>query len=133
MEALLREIEQFNSQEDKLHIEVEYCDTHETVLCLHLYGELDNETSPPFEKIVDTLFSKEYVPPTFILECSSLSYVSSTGIGSFVRTLMQCNRRDKKLYLCALADKTQNLFSLLGFSRYFTFIESPTEVMKQSN
>lgn len=133
MKALLREIERFNSRIESLNLTAEYCDSQQQVLCLHLYGELDNETSLPFEKLVDAFFENGYIPSILILECSSLSYVSSTGIGSFVSTLMQCNQRKSRLYLCALPDKTHNLFSLLGFSRYFSFIESIDEVINQNN
>ena len=131
MEALLREIEQFNSHEEIINLEVEYCDSHKQTLCLHLYGELDNKTSLPFEKVAKKVFIKEYIPPILILECSGLSYVSSTGIGSFVSILMHCNRQGIELYLLGMQDKTQNLFSLLGFSKYFSFIESVSDIFSQ--
>jgi anti-sigma B factor antagonist len=130
MEALLKEIEAFNAQDHRISIKAVYCEASRRSLCLHLYGELDNESGLPFEKRITTYLTRKFIPPVLILECSKLNYVSSTGIGVFVNILMQCNRQGIQLYLCALPEKIKNLFSLLGFSSYFTFIDSVSEVIE---
>lgn len=133
MEALLQAVKNFNSLDLRISIEAEYCDTNENALCLHLYGEIDNETSRPFEKVIGNLFTEEYIPAVFILECSQLQYVSSTGIGSFVNILMQSNHQNVHLYLSSLPDNVRSVFALLGFSRYFNFIDSPAEAFNQNH
>ncbi len=130
MDNFVKSIEQFNAQKLKISLEAEYCDKIGRAMCLHLYGELDNDTSRPFEKIVESFFTQDYIPPVLVLECSNLQYVSSTGIGIFVSILMKCNQQDMKLYLSALPSKIYELFSLLGFSNYFTFIDSTSEVIE---
>ena len=130
MEALLKEIKAFNDQDHRISIKAVYCEESHSSLCFHLYGELDNENSRPFEKRITSYFTRQYIPAVLILECSKLNYVSSTGIGVFVNILMQCNRQDIQLYMCALPEKIQNLFSLLGFSSYFTFIDSISEAVE---
>src|SRR6056297_2143685 len=130
MEALLKEIEAFNAQEHRVSIKAEYCEANRRSLCIHLYGELDNESGLPFEKRITSYFTRQFIPPVLILECNKLNYVSSTGIGVFVNILMQCNRQDIRLYLCTLPENIKKLFSLLGFSSYFTFIDSVSEVIE---
>jgi len=130
MDALLKEIEAFNAQDHRISIKAAYCEASQKSLCFHLYGELDNESGLPFEKRITSYFTRQFIPPILILECSKLNYVSSTGIGVFVNILMQCNRQDIHLYLCALPEKIKNLFSLLGFSSYFTFIDSISEAVE---
>ena len=130
MEALLKEIKAFNAQDYRISIKAKYCEASQRSLCFHLYGELDNESGLPFEKRITSYFTRQFIPPVLILDCSKLNYVSSTGIGVFVNILMQCNQQDIHLYLCALPEKIRNLFSLLGFSNYFTFIDSISEVVE---
>lgn len=127
MENFLEEIHKFNEKELSISVTAEYCTEDQHVLCFHMYGELDNETSRPLEKLIEQVFTQDYVPEVIVLECSNLNYVSSTGIGVFVSALMKCNRRNIKLFLSAMPEKILNIFSLLGFYSYFDFIPSPAD------
>ena len=130
MEELLKEIEAFNAQDYRISIKAKFCEESRKSFCIYLYGELDNESGLPLEKRITIYFTRQFIPLVLILECSKLNYASSTGIGTFVHILMQCNRQDIRLYLCALPEKIKNLFSLLGFSSYFTFIDTVSEVIE---
>lgn len=93
-----------------------------------MQGELDNENSPELKDLLAHIFDESELPSKIILECSGLTYVSSTGIGAIVFFLMECKKQNVQLFLAGVPVKVKDIFSLLGFDSYFTFIESPKDI-----
>ena len=65
-----------------------------------------------------------------IFDCSKLTYVSSTGIGTFTVFLKSIKEKNGTIVLTSLQQKVLEIFQLLGFSKFFTIIDTLDESLK---
>ncbi len=89
----------------------------EGVLILYLNGYIDTYNSNFFQKRVNRAIEAGYTK--LIFHCSGLTYVSSTGIGSFTAFLKAVKPRGGDLVLLEIQPKVYEVFQLLGFSQFF--------------
>ena len=101
---------------------------------LALTGSLDTYNSNIFTDtlaaIIDSTTSKQ-----IILDLGKITYVSSTGIGSFLNILKQCAAKSVDMYLLTVQQKVVEVFQLLGFTSFINFISALSEIKtnKQTN
>ncbi|MFP4268193.1 MAG: STAS domain-containing protein [Spirochaetaceae bacterium] len=128
IDAFKKKIDNFNASGLKISLDLKCHGTISSTICISMQGELDNENSPELKDLLAHIFDESELPSKIILECSGLTYVSSTGIGAIVFFLMECKKQNVQLFLAGVPVKVKDIFSLLGFDSYFTFIESPKDI-----
>ena len=68
-----------------------------------------------------------------IFNCSSLNYVSSTGIGSFTVFLKVVKPKGGDVILLEIQPKVYEVFQLLGFSQFFNIKSTAEEAIAYFN
>lgn len=84
---------------------------------LYLNGYIDTYNSLFFQSHVTKAIVAGFVQ--LIFECSNLTYVSSTGIGSFLIFLKTVKPRGGNAVLVNTNSKVYDVFRLLGFAQFF--------------
>lgn len=88
------------------------------LLTLSLEGELDARSSIPMDKAM----KKAYKNGQFdvLIDCDSLSYVSSAGMGVFISHLDDFSVQNGKIVFCNMNDRVFGAFELLGLNAIFS-------------
>ena len=115
----------FNEEkDDSLKISLEKVDGVPNGLCIYLNGYIDTYNSNFFQKKIQKVVEAGFI--NLIFNCSSLNYVSSTGIGSFTAFLKMVKPKGGDIVLLEIQPKVYEVFQLLGFSQFFN-IKDTTE------
>lgn len=115
----------FNEEkDDSLKISLEKVDEISNGLCIYLNGYIDTYNSNFFQKKIQKVVESGFI--NLIFNCSSLNYVSSTGIGSFTAFLKMVKPKGGDIVLLEIQPKVYEVFQLLGFSQFFN-IKDTTE------
>ncbi|MDR1955392.1 MAG: STAS domain-containing protein [Treponema sp.] len=93
-------------------------DPLEGCLIVHLAGYIDTYNADYFHKRMVT--SIEAGHTKLIFQCKELTYVSSTGIGSFSSILKLVTSQGGNMVFFDLQPKVYDVFQLLGFAEVFT-------------
>ncbi|MCR5288634.1 MAG: STAS domain-containing protein [Treponema sp.] len=113
----------FNDEkDDSLKITLDKVDGVDNCLSLSLNGYIDTYNSTFFLKRITKVVEAGYV--NLIFNCSSLNYVSSTGIGSFTAFLKMVKPKGGDIVLLEIQPKVYEVFQLLGFSQFFNIKSS---------
>lgn len=91
---------------------------------VYLSGYIDTYNSSFFQKQITKLIDAGF--KNLVFNCSSLTYVSSTGIGSFTVFLKMVRPKGGDIVLLEIQSKVYEVFQLLGFSQFFN-IKNTTE------
>ena len=111
-------------KDDSLKISLEKVDGVPNGLCIYLNGYIDTYNSNFFQKKIQKVVEAGFI--NLIFNCSSLNYVSSTGIGSFTAFLKMVKPKGGDIVLLEIQPKVYEVFQLLGFSQFFN-IKDTTE------
>jgi anti-sigma B factor antagonist len=84
---------------------------------LVLNGYLDTYNSPEFQSHINELINEGV--RHIIFNLSGLSYISSTGIGAFTSFMKSLRQKKGSMVLFGLQEKVLEVFSLLGFTKFF--------------
>lgn len=97
--------------------------------CISVYikGSIDNYNSTFFQEKLDKIFASGYV--NVIFRCSTLDYVSSTGIGVFATFFSKLKEVGGNIVFADLQPKVVELFQLLGFSHFFHIVATQDEAV----
>ena len=119
----------FNDEkDDSLKINLNKIDAVENCMCFYLNGYIDTYNSTFFQKRVAKVVEAGYV--NLIFNCSSLNYVSSTGIGSFTAFLKMVKPKGGDVVLLEIQPKVYEVFQLLGFAQFFNITDTMEDAMK---
>lgn len=121
-------------KDDSLRIKLEQADGIEGSLVLYLSGYIDTYNSNFFQKRINKAVESGFTK--LIFNCGGLNYVSSTGIGSFTAFLKAVKPRGGDIVLLEIQPRVYEVFQLLGFSQFFTIMDTLEEAMgffKRSN
>ncbi len=80
-----------------------------------LEGSLDASNLPQFENTV--IESCNAQQAKVLLDCSGLTHLSSSGIGSFYRFFNACRSSGGAFSICAVPDRIQAVLDLVGLTR----------------
>jgi anti-sigma B factor antagonist len=97
-------------------------------LLVTLEGYLDTNNSIQFTDAFIKSIDKYEKAKTVVVDMEKVTYVSSTGIGSFVAILSHFKKKNYTLYILKINEKVRSVFDLLGFTSYFDFIGDAKEV-----
>lgn len=114
-------------KDDSLKIRLQKLDSVKGCLVLYLTGYIDTYNSNLFQKRVTKAIEAGY--SKLIFHCGSLTYVSSTGIGSFTHFLKAVKPRGGDLVLLEIQPKVYEVFQLLGFSQFFNIKDNLDEAV----
>ncbi len=95
---------------------------------LHVSGIIDTYNSTFFQTQVLRLIELNYIHLVF--DCSNLTYISSTGIGSFTLFLRTIKEKGGKFVIVGLQSKVYDVFELLGFNGLFFFYNTIEDGIK---
>lgn len=114
---------------DSLKLNTEEIAGNSKAIILKLDGLIDTYNSPDLQKeVLDIISSYTKI----IFDCSKLTYVSSTGVGTFMVFLKSIKEKSGTIVLANLQQKVLEIFQLLGFSKFFTITDSLDESLKVS-
>lgn len=112
---------------DSLKLNTEEIAGNSKAIILKLDGLIDTYNSPDLQKeVLDIISSYTKI----IFDCSKLTYVSSTGVGTFMVFLKSIKEKSGTIVLANLQQKVLEIFQLLGFSKFFTITDSLDESLK---
>ncbi len=113
----------FNDEkDDTIKINLEKVNEKENAILILLNGYIDTYNSVYFQKQVGKIVAAGFV--NLIFNCASLTYVSSTGIGSFTAFLKLVKPKGGDIVLLSIQPKVYEVFQLLGFSQFFNIKEN---------
>ena len=110
---------------DTIKIRLQKIDEVTDCLVFYLTGYIDTYNSNFFRKKIARVIEAGFT--RLIFNCTSLSYVSSTGIGTFTEILKAVKPRGGDMVFSEVQPKVMDVFKLLGFSRFFTIKDNLTE------
>ncbi len=114
-------------KDDSLKITLEKREAIPNCLYIYLNGYIDTYNSNFFQKKITKVVEAGFI--NLIFNCSTLSYVSSTGIGSFTSFLKMIKPKGGDIVLLEIQPKVYEVFQLLGFSQFFNIKDSADEAL----
>jgi anti-sigma B factor antagonist len=94
-------------------------------IALHLEGDLDIYNSVPFRREIERLIGRGFV--NLLFDVGRLGYISSGGVGALVELLRAVRSRGGDIILTQPQPRVREVLHLLGFSGFFTFVDSMAE------
>ena len=82
-------------------------------------GRLDTAAASQTEKDVKPLVESDGMD--IVLDCTQLSYISSSGLRIFLGILKAAKPRGSHVYITGLSQDLKNVFAMTGFSNLFEF------------
>lgn len=116
-----------DEKDDSLKISLEKIDSVPSGLRIYLSGYIDTYNSNFFQKKITKVVEAGFI--NLIFNCSALSYVSSTGIGSFTSFLKMIKPKGGDIVLLEIQPKVYEVFQLLGFSQFFNIKDTTEEAV----
>ena len=102
------------------------------ITLISLTGYIDTYNSNGFLKTIEKLISEEDCIK-IVIDFKNISYLSSTGIGAMAQILKIVRSKGGNIILCQVDHKVYDVFTLLGFTSFFTFEDSVEKGLKSFN
>ena len=109
-------------KDDSLKITLDKVSELQNCIRIYLNGYIDTYNSNYFQKKIAKVIDAGFI--NIIFNCTSLTYVSSTGIGSFTSFLKMLKPKGGDIVLLDIQPKVYEVFQLLGFAQFFNIKES---------
>lgn len=87
---------------------------------MYFEGRLDTAVSAVVQKEVNVLNDCE--GHDVILDCSDLTYISSSGMRIFLNILKNAKAKSSQVYIRNVSDDIYSVLSITGFTNIFDFI-----------
>ena len=116
-----------DEKDESLKIILEKTDSIQNGLFIYLNGYIDTYNSNFFQKKIIKVIEAGFT--NLIFSCSTLNYVSSTGIGSFTAFLKMIKPKGGDIVLLNIQPKVYEVFQLLGFSQFFNIKDSAEDAI----
>lgn len=88
-------------------------------------GEIDASSSIELDLTIAKSVGEGYTK--ILVDCSSLEYISSAGLGVFMSYIEEFKDKDIKMALFAMNEKVINTFEILGLSELLTIVNTKEE------
>ncbi|MBP3561646.1 MAG: STAS domain-containing protein [Treponema sp.] len=109
-------------KDDSLKISLDKVSDLPNCIRIYLNGYIDTYNSNFFQKKIAKVIEAGFI--NIIFNCTALTYVSSTGIGSFTSFLKMLKPKGGDIVLLDIQPKVYEVFQLLGFAQFFNIKES---------
>ena len=90
-----------------------------TEFVMYFEGRLDTAAAPQTERVVQVL--NECQGHDIVLDCTSLEYISSSGLRIFLAILKNAKPKGSKVFIRGLNDDLRQVFAMTGFTNLFEF------------
>ena len=90
-----------------------------TEFVMYFEGRLDTAAAPQTERDVQVL--NECQGHDIVLDCTSLEYISSSGLRIFLSILKNAKPKGSKVFIRGLNDDLRQVFAMTGFTNLFEF------------
>jgi anti-sigma B factor antagonist len=90
-----------------------------TEFVMYFEGRLDTAAAPQTERDVQVL--NECQGHDIVLDCTSLEYISSSGLRIFLAILKNAKPKGSKVFIRGLNDDLRQVFAMTGFTNLFEF------------
>ena len=91
-------------------------------------GLIDTYNSGFFQKQITKIIENGFI--NIVFDMSGLTYVSSTGIGSFAAFLKQIKAKSGIIVIIEFQPKIKEVFDLLGFTQFFNIKKNLGEALE---
>lgn len=98
-------------------------------IIVKLVGELDAHTSVLVDNKLDEAVTPD-VKHVFV-DCSELSYISSSGLGVLVSHFQSCTLQNITMVLCGVQPKVKSVLEVLGLQQIITIRGSLMEAIAE--
>lgn len=98
---------------------------------LVLIGEIDASSSIELDLAIAKSVGEGY--SKILIDCSSLEYISSAGLGVFMSYIEELKDRDIRMVLFGMSDKVANTFSILGLNELLRIGKDKVEAKQMVN
>ena len=85
---------------------------------VHLYGEVDIYNADSLKSELHALIEEKKA--NIYLDCASLKYIDSTGLGVLVSALKRVKEADKQISITNLKPYIAKIFTLTGLDKIFS-------------
>jgi len=99
----------------------------ESTIIMTLDGELDASSSVILDEELSEPEIMKY--SKILVDCKSLHYISSAGLGVFISHLQRFEDAQIKLIFYNMQDKVRNVFEILGLDLLMTIVSNYEEAM----
>jgi anti-anti-sigma factor len=123
----------FNNKKIGITIEKSFVNEDDNILLIEVQGILDTNNSSFFSDIIIKIIEYYKTSKIIIIDVFKITYISSTGIGSLVTILTHTRKRSINIHLLKMNEKLKDIFTLLGFTSYFSFINDIKEITNSNN
>ena len=117
-----------DEHDESLKITLEKAESIPNGVFIYLNGHIDTYNSTFFQKKITKIVESGFI--NLVFNCSTLNYVSSTGIGSFTSFLKLLKPKGGDIVLLEIQPKVYEVFQLLGFSQFFNTKNSSEEAIQ---
>jgi anti-sigma B factor antagonist len=112
---------------NELHVTVLPSPADASVTVFRLQGHLDAQTVRQLETHYESETAR--ARHKWIVDLSSLEYISSAGLGSFVGVLSELRSQGGDILFSGLSPKMMKIFKVLGFTRIFKVFDSEADAL----
>lgn len=116
-----------NDKDENLKISLEKIDAFPNGLRLNLSGYIDTYNSSFFQRKVQSVVDAGF--SDLIFDCSSLDYLSSTGVGALIAFLKMVKFKGGDIVLFGVKPGVREVLQLLGFSQFFSIRETAADAL----
>ena len=116
-----------NEKDDSLTISLRKAEGVSHGMFVYLSGYIDTYNSSFFQKQIQKIIDAGFT--NLIFNCSSLNYVSSTGIGSFTVFIKIVKPKGGDVILLEIQPKVYEVFQLLGIAQFFNIKSTADEAI----
>jgi anti-sigma B factor antagonist len=119
---------EFNEAKTGMRISGSVIENRVRTMVILLDGSLDTHNSTHFADILTKTIDNYGKAENMVIDLGKLTYISSTGIGSFHMIFTHLKQKNIELYFMNINDKVNSVLHLLGFSGFFNIINSLQEI-----
>ena len=100
-----------------------------TISIITVKGKMDAVSAPAFEKYISELITQG--ENTFIINLSSLEYISSVGLRSILTVAKQLKKINGEIMFTGLQGTVEEVFKISGFQSLFKLYETEEKALKK--
>ncbi|GAA4830764.1 STAS domain-containing protein [Algivirga pacifica] len=97
---------------------------------IRLSGELDASSALELDNVLQESIEGQFT--AILIDCSSLDYISSPGIGLFTSRIEEMEQQGTSLVLFGLKDSVSTVFEILGLDQLLKIVSDEYEAKSTS-
>jgi anti-anti-sigma factor len=120
--------DQVNKANEGFKINGDYLKGDNSQLVIIVEGVLETDNSETFVNTIMNTLAQTNGLKKVIFDLKKLTYVSSTGLGSFTAILSKTKQYNIEIFFINVNEKILSVIDVLGFSRFFQILNSLNDI-----